>query len=761
MKALLLTCCFFVTGLIYAQTNLSLVGALPYESEVSDIWGYVDTEGNEYALVGVNSGGTSVVSLENPAMPVEVYFAPGAKTIWRDIKTWQGFSYTVNDKGHGGIQILDLRSLPDASGIVEYQFLDSVWTTAHNIYIDERGYAYIFGANRDNGGVIIYDLATPEEPVEIGKFEDFYVHDGYVKNNTLYLANILEGFFSVVDVTDPANPQLITTNQTPRNFTHNVWTSDDQNYLYSTDERSGAWLAAYDISDLNNVFETDRIRTQHSGGLPVIIHNTFYLNDYLITSYYRDGVTVHDATRPHNLIEVGHYDTSPLEGGGFNGCWGVYPYLPSGLILASDIEEGLFVLQPNYIKGAYLEGIVTDDVTGLPLKEVEVYINELTKEELSEADGSYGTGTMASGQFQVTYSKPGYFPKTETVSLTNGVVTWLNVALTRDPSVTIAGKITFNNGLPYSNGEVYIKGPLFDTILNLNSLGEFELKEVVAGNYSLQLHEWGFYTECYSDSITDFNNPYILLEAQRGFVDNFSSDLGWEVSSTINDGEWERDMPEAVESGEPLFDDPQDCFNKAYFTKNGRISNGQTMLSSPSFNGAGLVEPELSFSTYWWNGGVLPNDQMLVMVSNGSETVELMQVSNFNTSENEWNNFSFKLSDFITLTESMQVSFIAEESGAIFAHQVEVAVDNVEIKPASNTGLNQLTENQVNVFPNPASESISITGYKLNTPYVITDVSGKRLKMGVLTNNKISVSDFKPGVYFITIENQNKKLIVE
>ena len=40
--------------------------------------------------------------------------------------------------------------------------------------------------------------------------------------------------------------------------------------------------------------------------------------------------------------------------------WGVYPWLPSGLIIASDIEEGLYVLQPNYVRGAYLEGSIRD-----------------------------------------------------------------------------------------------------------------------------------------------------------------------------------------------------------------------------------------------------------------------------------------------------------------------------------------------------------------------------------------------------------------
>ena len=40
------------------------------------------------------------------------------------------------------------------------------------------------------------------------------------------------------------------------------------------------------------------------------------------------------------------YDTfENTEYDGYNGCWGAYPFLPSGNLLASDIQNGLFVLQ--------------------------------------------------------------------------------------------------------------------------------------------------------------------------------------------------------------------------------------------------------------------------------------------------------------------------------------------------------------------------------------------------------------------------------
>ncbi len=70
--------------LVAAQLNMVQLGHLPYTNNLNDVWGYTDSTGIEYALVGVKNG-TSIVSLADPASPVEVAFSPGANSIWRDI----------------------------------------------------------------------------------------------------------------------------------------------------------------------------------------------------------------------------------------------------------------------------------------------------------------------------------------------------------------------------------------------------------------------------------------------------------------------------------------------------------------------------------------------------------------------------------------------------------------------------------------------------------------------------------------------------
>ena len=73
------------------------------------------------------------------------------------------------------------------------------------------------------------------------------------------------------------SPFVLATANTPSNQTHNIWVSDDRNYVYTTDEVSGAYITEYDISDLQNITETDRI--QSSPGEGVIPHNAYFFNN--------------------------------------------------------------------------------------------------------------------------------------------------------------------------------------------------------------------------------------------------------------------------------------------------------------------------------------------------------------------------------------------------------------------------------------------------------------------------------------------------
>jgi choice-of-anchor B domain-containing protein len=303
--------------------NMTLLSNLDYGNDLSDIWGYATADG-EYALVGVYDG-ISVVDVSNPALPTELEFFPGPGSIWRDLKTWGDYLYCINESG-AGLQIVNLSEV--ISGVLNPTYVENTslgFTTAHNIFIDENGVLYVFGSNYGVGGAAMYDLVSdPENPTFLGVFDDYYFHDGMVRGDTMYAGCIYGGKMHIVDVSDKSNPQTLGEHSTPNNFTHNAWVSDDGDFVFTTDEQSGAYLTAYDVSDLNNIQEVDRIQSNPgSGSIP---HNTHVDGNFLITSYYRDGTTVHDITYPDNMIQVAYYDSYSGSGNGFDGCWGTYPF---------------------------------------------------------------------------------------------------------------------------------------------------------------------------------------------------------------------------------------------------------------------------------------------------------------------------------------------------------------------------------------------------------------------------------------------------
>ena len=167
---------------------MELLGHLPYDVELSDVWGYVDEEGNEYALVGLNDN-FSIADVTDPSNPVEVFRTIGGNpSAWRDIKTFGDYAY-ITCECFPGLMIVDMSPLPDTTTLTYTNWVDDSvqFYQAHNLYIDENGIAYIFGAFYSRGGAIMLDLNNdPMDPDVIGIFDVNYLHDGVVRGDTLW-----------------------------------------------------------------------------------------------------------------------------------------------------------------------------------------------------------------------------------------------------------------------------------------------------------------------------------------------------------------------------------------------------------------------------------------------------------------------------------------------------------------------------------------------------------------------------------------------
>ncbi len=514
MQKLLLTLTIvFNSFSLFSQEslNLELLGTYPFDDilrsqKLNDIWGYVDESGDEYALIGLTTG-FSIVAIDQGETPVEVVRIPGPTSTWRDIKTYGDYAFVVHDNITGedstqALLVIDLTDIENGNAPY-YSFTDSNrFSRAHNIYIDENGIAYLTGADFGNGGAYMINVTNPDSLFTVGVFDDFYFHDCVTRGDTMWGGAIYEGALMAIDVSNKQNPTLLGFEYTPTLFTHNCWFSDDGNYIFTTDEKTDAFIASYDVSDVGNIKFQDKIQSYYSEH--TIPHNTHFLDQYLITSYYRDGLQITDVQYPDNMIDVGHYDTSPLyEGNGFNGAWGAYPYLPSGKILVSDMENGLFVFKPKYERACYLHITVVDDLTGQNV--LGAKINVLNAIDSMGISGILKTGTPIPGDYNLIASKKDYATQTINVNLSNNSITEIEVRLTSVPffdeidpsSIEFGPNPTTNNVTLFSPES--IKGPfnieIYDmlgrlvnttTLPNLNKENPIELPNA-SGEYVVKI----------------------------------------------------------------------------------------------------------------------------------------------------------------------------------------------------------------------------------------------------------------------------------
>ncbi len=729
MKKIIYT--FLLIGLssfLHAQLNTSLLGNLKYQVHLNDIWGWVAPDGTEYALVGLLNG-VSIVSLADPANPKEVAFVPGGNSVWRDLKTWGNYAYITTDQGStkDGLLAIDLSQLPDTVTYTKWTPTIDQRTlyTCHNLYIDENGVAYLAGCNVNSGGILYVDVATtPGTPVLLGKGVNIYAHDVYARNDTLYTSEIYDGNIGFYDIKNKNNTIPLAKQSTPFLFTHNTWLSDNGKTIFTTDEQPNAPIGAYDISDLDNIRELDQFRPAKTVGLGVIPHNVHVKNNYLFISYYTDGGIIVDAARPDNLIEVGNYDTYPFGDGGFSGAWGLYPFLPSGNILISDINTGLWVVKPDLKRACYLEGIVRDSITQQALGEVEIIIQSpQVNKEKTNLSGLYKTGQVLAGTFLVTFSKEGYYTKTVEVNLQNGILTTLNIALKPWEKYNVVGKAlsqTGNIGIP--GAQIVIVNDTLSYTATADAGGNFTFNQIRQANYDIYAAAWGYRYKLEENIFID-NNKSLTLTLAPGYEDNFTLDLGWEtITRDATGGLWVRAVPVGTLSqgaqANPAQDLESDIGDFCYVTGNGGgaassddVDGGPVTLVSPTMDLSSYEQPVLTYSLWFFNGGgggtSAPNDSLVVRLTNGMDTVTIEKLTDSKSSWREKS--SIRIKDFLTVTNNMKILFETSDIGAQ-SHITEAAVDGFSVEEGSATPVEEYFAQafELQAFPNPFSNQLTV-----------------------------------------------------
>lgn len=342
--------------------------------QYNDIWGYA-ADGREYAIVGSYEG-TWFIDITDPQNPVVSDYEAGGHpaSLWRDYKTYQHYCYGVADAGSTStLQIFDLSTLPDS--VTKTFDSDTFFKQAHNLFIDTTS-AVLYACGTDNlsTGLILLDISSPQDtPTLIGNFNlGHYTHDIHVRNDTVYCFAANSGL-KIYDFTNNAFVEIISelTVYPDKGYNHSGWLNDKGDVMVFCDETNDKMVKVLDVSDITDpevvsLFKSTLLCPETNS----IAHNPFILDSLVFVSYYHDGVQVFDISDPKYPRRVAYYDTEPDDTNysGGSGVWGVYPYLPSGNIIASDVRNGLFVLDftPNNNPTSwYVDSItVTDDETG-------------------------------------------------------------------------------------------------------------------------------------------------------------------------------------------------------------------------------------------------------------------------------------------------------------------------------------------------------------------------------------------------------------
>lgn len=313
----------------------------------NETWGFVQ-DGEEYAVIG-STYGTHIFHVNANDELVEVDRVPGLfqnPVVHRDFHDHNGYLYGICQQGGSSLQIMDLQYLPDSVDLVYDS--DTLFPVAHNVFIDTAtSKLYVCGPPMH--AMSIYDISNPIEPELISHFDEItYVHDCFVRNDSAYLNGANEGLY-VYDMSTASNPQILGSldSYPDQGYNHSGWLSKDGNIYVMADETLGKRMKVVDASDLTDITPQGLFNSGVDSS--TVPHNLMIENNIVYVSHYNDGLRIFDVSDPAIPQQVGYYDTHllPDTSSRFRGAWGIYSFLPSGRLLISDRQEGLYLFRFN------------------------------------------------------------------------------------------------------------------------------------------------------------------------------------------------------------------------------------------------------------------------------------------------------------------------------------------------------------------------------------------------------------------------------
>ncbi len=325
-----------------AQT-IKLVGHLdPFEGEnrYADVWG----EGN-YAYVGSFSGnGLMIFDISNPAAPRLVgNYIPTEGGRFQDVIVINGIGY-FSSESRGGLHIVDVRNPANPVLLSQITETKNGFPNVHELFVAN---GVLYEADSRTNIVKVFDVRDPRNPVfvrDIQTTDTRFIHAIVCVNNRLFTSG-WNGKTDIYDVTNvlTAAPPLLGSIDSGSS-SHASWPSNDGKLLASARETTDGDIRLFDISNPASATLLSTITAASLGLSSFSAHNPYIIGNLLFVSWYQAGLVVLDITDPRQPKLLGSYDTYPGSINGFDGCWGVYPFLGLDRVLLSDLDGGLYIV---------------------------------------------------------------------------------------------------------------------------------------------------------------------------------------------------------------------------------------------------------------------------------------------------------------------------------------------------------------------------------------------------------------------------------